>query len=184
MRAAARSQNDCYPSIHLLPSICTSVSPTLRISHIPVPIPAFFDCRSSLHYPRFICQHELVCSLPIHPPTTSKHPSNSLINSLSQPFAMASRSLPKLVQSSARRLPSLAVPQQRALSSLRQASAARTAASAQASSSSVRKTAVQAAGSVAARRYAHTGEKSEYMVSFCIMLLCWWPLKEDAGGYR
>lgn len=84
---------------------------------------------------------------------------------------MASRSLPKLLQSSAaRRVPS--VPQQRALSSIRQqASSAAARAGNATASASVRKTAVQAAGSVAARRYAHTGEKSEYMVSHAIQFV-------------
>jgi hypothetical protein len=78
---------------------------------------------------------------------------------------MASRCIPQLLQSTARRA-ALAPAQQRSLSSLRQAATPSTSTS---SSSSIRKTAFQAAGSVAARRYAHSGEKSEYMVSTCII---------------
>lgn len=98
--------------------------------------------------------------------TTFSTPSSSLSRVI--PSTMASRSLPKLVQSTAaRRVAASAssAPQQRALSSLRQAAAGAFNSASSSSSSSVRKTALQAAGSVTARRYAHSGEKSEYMVS-------------------
>lgn len=123
---------------------------------------AAVDCRCYL-----LQQSQSPCFSSTTNSSTSVSPSPSIHRPLHR--TMASRSLPRLVQSSVRRVPSVAGPQQRALSSLRQAaSRASTAAGASASSSSV-KTAVHAAGSVAARRYAHAGEKSEYMVR---ALLC------------
>jgi hypothetical protein len=115
------------------------------------------------------------------PPSTTSIRLNPSLPLHCQPShcTMASRSFPKLVQSSARRVPSLAVPQQRALSSLRQAAGKVSAA--QASSSSVRKTAIQAAGSVAARRYASTGEKSEYTVSGQAYTHLWWYMDGHHG---